>query len=365
MHAEAMTYTRQTLGYPRPPFAGDRTAPAGSPCPGDVEVPGGVFVLGATPDLPFVFDNEKWGHPVTVAPYRIARAPVTNAEFAAFVDEGGYDDSRWWSDDGWRWRKTEGGPHPVYWQRESSGRWLERTFDQWLPLQAELPVIHVNWYEAEAYCRWAGRRLPTEPEWEMAAAVDAADGATPEASKRGYPWGDAPPDATHGNLDWAAGGRLPVDALPAGDSAVGCRQMIGNVWEWTGRRLPSLSRLRPGPLQGVFGALVRRPQGAARRLLGHPLPSDPQHVAELLHTGAAGRAGRLPHVCAGLAEPWIQAAARLEGRLGTRELRNRQNRPRNSCGTHPAYGQPHLGWQVGANPSSVGTSGHGPGPVRA
>ena len=233
MHAEAMTYTRQTLGYPRPPFAGERPALAGGPCPGDVEVRGGEFVLGATPDLPFVFDNEKWGHPVTVAPYRIARAPVTNAEFAAFVDEGGYDDSRWWSDDGSSWRKTEGGPHPVYWKRESPGRWLERTFDQWLPLQAELPVIHVNWYEAEAYCRWAGRRLPTEPEWEMAAAVDPADGATPEVSKRGFPWGEAPPDAAHGNLDWAAGGRLPVDALPAGDSAVGCRQMIGNVWEWT------------------------------------------------------------------------------------------------------------------------------------
>ena len=233
MHAEAMTYTRQTLGYGPPPFVAGRERPRGGPCPGDVEIPGGEFILGGTPDIPFVFDNEKWGHPVTVAPFRIARAPVTNGEFAAFVDDNGYEDARWWSDEGWNWRQAEGGPHPVYWKRESPGRWLERIFDRWGPLQAELPVIHVNWYEAEAYCRWAGRRLPAEAEWEMAAAVDPAGGRETGAAKRGYPWGEAPPDPSHGNLDWAAGGRLPVDALAEGDSAAGCRQMIGNVWEWT------------------------------------------------------------------------------------------------------------------------------------
>ena len=89
------------------------------------------------------------------------------------------------------------------------------------------PVLHVNWYEAEAYCRWAGRRLPTEAEWEMAASWDANTGR-----KRRFPWGDAPPGPEHANLDYRAGSTVDVRALPAGDSPVGCRQMIGNVWEW-------------------------------------------------------------------------------------------------------------------------------------
>ena len=121
MHAEAMTYTRQTLGYPPPPFMAEPTAVSGGPCPGDVEIAGGEFILGGTPELPFVFDNEKWGHPVTVAPFRIARAPVTNGEFAAFADDNGYEDRRWWSDEGWSWRQAEGGPHPVYWRAGGAG----------------------------------------------------------------------------------------------------------------------------------------------------------------------------------------------------------------------------------------------------
>ena len=96
-----------------------------------------------------------------------------------------------------------------------------------MPLEPWQPVVHVNWYEAEAFCRWAGRRLPTEAEWEMAATLEPATGR-----KRRFPWGDAPPTPECANLDYRAGGTLDVRALPAGDSPVGCRQMIGNVWEW-------------------------------------------------------------------------------------------------------------------------------------
>lgn len=233
MHSEAITYTRQTLSYPEPRFAAkvpDARESEGR-IQGDAEIPGGVFYLGATPDMGFVFDNEKWAHEVHIKPFRIARAAVTQAEFAAFVDDGGYKHRRWWGEEGWRWRELAGAEHPLYWRKEANGRWLRRAFNRWVALEPDLPVIHVNWYEAEAYCRWAGRRLPTEAEWEMAASAEPGDGSI--WRKRRFPWGDDPPTPERANMDWRAMGCLPVSALAKGDSYFGCRQMIGNVWEWT------------------------------------------------------------------------------------------------------------------------------------
>jgi iron(II)-dependent oxidoreductase len=224
MHGEALAYTRQTLGYALPPAwraHGAQDAPA---LEGDVEVAGGSFLLGARPGRGFVFDNEKWAHEVQVAPFAIARAPATNAQFAAFVDDGGYRRRDLWTQEGWNWRERADARHPVYWIPEAGGRWMHRFFDRVLPLAPALPVIHVNWHEAQAYCRWAGRRLPTEAEWEWAAAT---------ADKRRFPWGEDPPDAERARLDACAAGCAPVSAAAAGDSACGCRQMIGNVWEWT------------------------------------------------------------------------------------------------------------------------------------
>jgi iron(II)-dependent oxidoreductase len=231
MHTEALTYTRQTRGLPPPVLAGlaGTRAPAaqagGGGLPGDAELPGGRFLLGALMGDPFVYDNEKWAHPVDIAPFAIARAMVTQADFAAFTDAGGYADARLWSDGG-AWLKATGAAHPLYWRREPGGGWQRRHFDAWLGLEPDMPVSHVCWWEADAYCRWAGRRLPTEPEWEYA----ATGGVTP---KPVYPWGDTEPDAAYAATDWRLLGRVDVGACPAGDSPAGCRQMIGNVWEWT------------------------------------------------------------------------------------------------------------------------------------
>lgn len=231
MHGEAFTYTRQTLGYPQPKLA-YQSAPEAGPLPGDAEIPGGTFLLGAAKDAVFVFDNEKWAHPVTVKPFRIAKAAVTQAEFAAFCDDGGYDNPAHWGEDGWAWRVAHGRGHPAYW-RKVAGQWQRRQFANWVPLEPHRAVIHVSWYEARAYCRWAGRRLPTEAEWECAASCEPDGKGGLGAHKRLYPWGDEPPRPEHGNLDTRVPGTVDVAAHPAGESAFGVRQMLGNVWEWT------------------------------------------------------------------------------------------------------------------------------------
>jgi len=266
MHAEAITYTRQTLGYPTPKISvshefgsrvsgsGKNDEPSPSPQPqprtpkGDTEVPGGTFLLGSNPGPTFVFDNEQWAHPVTLTPFRMASTAVSNGEFVAFVEHGGYKRRDFWTEEGWRWRESARADHPVYWQRQAGGRWLRRNFDQWVPLEGLLPVLHVNWFEADAYCRWAGRRLPTEAEWEMAASSEPTpDDRSVTAHKRLFPWGDEAPSPDRANLDWRAMGSVEVDALPAGDSPFGCRQMIGNVWEWTATDFGPYPGFAPGP----------------------------------------------------------------------------------------------------------------------
>jgi ergothioneine biosynthesis protein EgtB len=252
MHDEAITYTRQTLSYPAPAIgialkqaddlglAKEVRSPETNPpitqtnLSDDAKIPGGKFTLGSIGEQGFVFDNEQLAHEVEIAPFAISKTAVTNSEFTHFVEESGYSRSEFWTVEGWRWRTSVHAELPVYWRREGNRRWMRRNFDEWLALDDNLPVIHVNWYEADAYCRWAGRRLPTEAEWEMAASAESATEARRiKAHKRRYPWGDDAPTAERANLDWRAMGCVRVDALPGGDSAFGCRQMIGNVWEWT------------------------------------------------------------------------------------------------------------------------------------
>ena len=256
MHTEAFTYTRQTLGYPAPRFfeAGDaaqesaagephagESAPGtgqtlgGGPLPGDVSIPGGTFRLGAAPDEPFVFDNEKWAHPVEVKPFAIARAAVSQSEFAQFVDDGGYERREWWSEEGWRWREAAGAEHPVYWRRESGG-WSRRHFDRWVPLEPHRAALHVNWYEAEAYCRWAGRRLPTDAEWEKAARGD--DG-------RRWPWGNVDGD------DRANRGKMIPEELRPSPQVTQLATMPDDSDGWSGPAPPGTFRWGKSPY-GVY-----------------------------------------------------------------------------------------------------------------
>jgi iron(II)-dependent oxidoreductase len=205
-----------------PPAAAPDDLPPG----GMIEVPAGAFVMGAD-GASFAYDNELPAHSVYLPAYKIDRLPVTNEDYARFITEGGYGRREWWSAEGWDWREREDWTFPLYWTQQN-GAWSVKTmFDEGV-MNPRHPVNGVSWYEAEAYARFAGKRLPTEAEWEKAAAGDAADGP-----KRRYAWGAAAPSGTLCNFNNHFWGTTPVGSFPAGASPYGCLDMNGNVWEWT------------------------------------------------------------------------------------------------------------------------------------
>ncbi|HET7399920.1 MAG TPA: ergothioneine biosynthesis protein EgtB [Intrasporangium sp.] len=226
-HDETMLATHQLRRGPRAVADADPPAPASpGPVPAEVLVAAGEFPMGTSTD-PWAYDNERPVHPVGLPAFWIDTTPVAVGAYRAFVEGGAYDDPRWWSPGGWEWRCRSGRRTPAFWLRDGQS-WARRRFGVVEPLPDDEPVQHVCWYEAEAYARWAGRRLPTEAEWEKAASWDPEAGA-----KRRFPWGDSPPTPERANLGQRRHRPAPVGSFPAGASAVGALQMLGDVWEWT------------------------------------------------------------------------------------------------------------------------------------
>jgi iron(II)-dependent oxidoreductase len=198
------------------------TAPAGMR-QGRVRVGGGPFPAGA-PAAGFAYDNERPRYTVDLPAFEIDRLPATNGDWLEFVADGGYERRGVWSPEGWAWRREESAERPLHW----TGEGLERLCDRLEPIDPAKPVMHVSWFEADAFARWAGRRLPTELEWEKAAAW-GPDAVAPRA----FPWGDAPVSAERANLGQTGWGAAQAGAYPAGASAYGVLGMVGDAWEWT------------------------------------------------------------------------------------------------------------------------------------
>jgi iron(II)-dependent oxidoreductase len=240
-HNETMVQTLQIAGpgvvapsrRPLPrgaPEAAERTSGNGAAGNSTVRVEDGMVHVGAGP-FPlgaaaegFAYDNERPQHEVDLPAFAIDRLPVTNGDYREFVEDGGYARREWWSEEGWAWKESAGVERPLYW--DPDGR--VRSFDRIEPLDDALPVMHVSWYEADAYARSRGKRLPTEAEWEKAASWD------PDSSVKGrYPWGDEAPTHKHANLDQTGFGPAPAGAYLAGASPYGALGMLGDAWEWT------------------------------------------------------------------------------------------------------------------------------------
>lgn len=262
MHAETLAYLLHQLPYDkkRGPRA-SAPAPVHRPpdAPKSARIPRGTATLGqprrsGRPDssrsagegFPFGWDNEFDATREDVSEFAIDVFPVTNAHFLDFVRDGGYDHSALWNSEDWQWKESRGLRHPIFWER-AGDQWLWRGMFERIPLPGDWPV-YVSHAEASAYTRWTGKSLPSEAQWNRAAF------GTPQGTERLYPWGDAPPDGSRGNFDGARWEPEPVTAHPAGASAFGVQDLVGNGWEWTRTPFGPLPGFEPFPFYRGYSA---------------------------------------------------------------------------------------------------------------
>ncbi len=228
MHVETMGYLLQQM--PRQQKRSQRTpldAPGRAVVARQVEIPADTATLGqrARGLSAFGWDNEFEEHTADVPAFSIGAYPVTNGQFLEFVEGGAYNDRAFWREADWEWKEKEGLRHPHFWARRNGGFAWRAMFEE-VPLPPSWPV-YVSHAEAAAYARWKGKKLPTEAQWHRAAY------GTSNGAERAYPWGNEPPTPERGNFDCLRWDPTPVDAHPAGASAFGVHDLLGNGWEWT------------------------------------------------------------------------------------------------------------------------------------
>jgi iron(II)-dependent oxidoreductase len=249
MHAETLAYMLHRLPIERK-YPSQSHPPASAPQvrPQMAEIPAGAATLGLKQDGegPFGWDNEFQEHTVQVPAFRIDTYNVTNRQFLRFVAEGGYRERSLWSDADWDWLQSTGASHPAFWVPRGN-QFFYRTMFEEIPLSLSCPV-YVSHAEASAYTRWAGRKLPSEAEWHR------ASNGTPAGTERPYPWGEDAPAPSLGNFDFQGWDSTPVGAFPAGSSAFGVADLVGNGWEWTRTVFAPFDGFEPFPFYPGYSA---------------------------------------------------------------------------------------------------------------
>jgi ergothioneine biosynthesis protein EgtB len=248
MHAATLAYMLHQLPFerkiPQPTVPAPVVAPA---APGQIEIPAGTVTLGCAGrnGNGFGWDNEFEAHTVEVPGFAIHATNVTNAQFMKFLAAGGYNERALWGE-AWDWKGKQGLQHPLFWTRRGN-QWFYRGMFKETPLPLDAPV-YVSHAEASAYARWAGKALPTEAQFHRAAY------GTPEGIEREYPWGDESPNARHGNFGFHRWDPVPVGSFPAGNSAFGVADLVGNGWEWTSTRFAPFPDFKPFPFYSGYSA---------------------------------------------------------------------------------------------------------------